>query len=249
MGPEGIKSHGILDNADVPPCLSVVIPVFNEQATIREIARTVCAQRPVQEVIIVDDCSTDGTGKLADDIATGNPGVRVVHHSVNCGKGAAVRTGFALAQARYVLVQDADLEYNPEEYHKLLAPLLADKADVVFGSRFLGGGATRVLYFWHSVGNRVLTLLSNMFTNLNMTDMESCYKVFRREIIQGVTIQENRFGFEPEIVAKIRRVQGVRIYEVPISYYGRTYAEGKKISWWRDGFRALWCIIKYNALS
>jgi len=248
MGHEGIRSPAIFDNADVAPCLSVVIPVFNEQATIREIVRNVCAQRPVQEVIIVDDCSTDGTAKLADDIATENPGVLVVHHPVNCGKGAALRTGFALAKAQYVVVQDADLEYNPEEYHKLLAPLLANKADVVFGSRFLGGGATRVLYFWHSVGNRVLTLLSNMFTNLNMTDMETCYKVFRREIIQGVTIQENRFGFEPEIVAKIRRVHGIRIYEVPISYYGRTYAEGKKISW-RDGIRALWCIIKYNALS
>ena len=157
-----------------------------------------------------------------------------------------MRTGFALARAPYVIVQDADLEYDPQEFHKLLAPLVTDKADVVFGSRFAGGGPTRVLYFWHSVGNKGLTLLSNMFTNLNMTDMETCYKAFRREIIQGVKIEENRFGFEPEIVAKVRRLKGIRIFEVPISYYGRTYAEGKKISW-RDGFRALWCIVKYNA--
>jgi glycosyltransferase involved in cell wall biosynthesis len=248
MTPAGNKTPAILDNADVAPCLSVVIPVFNEQATIREIVQSVCAQRPVVEVIIVNDCSTDGSAKIVDQIATENPAVRVVHHPVNCGKGAALRTGFALAKAPYVIVQDADLEYNPEEYYKLLAPLLANKADVVFGSRFAGGGPMRVLYFWHSLGNRVLTTLSNMFTNLNMTDMETCYKVFRREIIQGVKIQENRFGFEPEIVAKVRRVHGVRIYEVPISYYGRTYADGKKISW-RDGVRALWCIIKYNALS
>jgi glycosyltransferase involved in cell wall biosynthesis len=242
------KPPAILDNADIAPCLSVVIPVFNEQATIRDIVRCVCAQRPVQEVIIVDDCSTDGSAKMADQIATENPGVRVVHHAVNCGKGAALRTGFALAQAPYVIVQDADLEYNPEEYHKLLAPLITNKADVVFGSRFAGGGPMRVLYFWHSVGNRVLTLASNMFTNLSMTDMETCYKVFRREIIQSLKIQENRFGFEPEIVAKVRRVKDIRIYEVPIAYYGRTYAEGKKISW-KDGVRALWCIIKYNVLS
>ena len=248
MTPEGNKTPAILDNADVAPCLSVVIPVFNEQATIREIVRCVCAQRPVEEVIIVDDCSTDGSAKMADQIATENPGVRVVHHPVNCGKGAALRTGFALAKAPYVIVQDADLEYNPEEYHKLLAPLITNKADVVFGTRFAGGGATRVLYFWHSLGNHVLTLLSNMFTNLNMSDMETCYKVFRREIIQGVKIQENRFGFEPEIVAKIRRIHGVRIYEVPISYYGRTYEDGKKISW-RDGVHALWCIVKYNVFS
>jgi glycosyltransferase involved in cell wall biosynthesis len=248
MTPEGNRTPAILDNADVAPCLSVVIPVFNEQATIQEIVRSVCAQRPVEEVIIVDDCSTDGSSSMVDQIAAGNPGIRVMHHPVNCGKGAALRTGFALAKARFVLVQDADLEYNPEEYHKLLAPLLANKADVVFGSRFAGGGPTRVLYYWHSLGNRLLTTLSNMFTNLNMTDMEACYKVFRREIIQSVRIQENRFGFEPEIVAKVRRVHGVRIYEVPISYYGRTYADGKKISW-RDGVRALWCIIKYNAFS
>jgi glycosyltransferase involved in cell wall biosynthesis len=235
MSSEGNRSSAPSDNADVAPCLSVVIPVFNEQGTIRDIVQLVCAQRPVQEVIIVDDCSTDGTAA-------------VMHHPVNCGKGAALRTGFALAKAQFVIVQDADLEYNPEEYYKLLAPLLGNQADVVFGTRFAGGGPTRVLYFWHSLGNHVLTTLSNMFTNLNMTDMETCYKVFRREIIQSVKIEENRFGFEPEIVAKVRRVHGVRIYEVPISYYGRTYADGKKISW-RDGVRALWCIIKYNALS
>jgi glycosyltransferase involved in cell wall biosynthesis len=247
MAPEGKKASAILDNADVAPCLSVVIPVFNEQATIREIVKSVCAQRPVQEIVIVDDCSTDGTAKLVDAIVAENPQVRAVHHPVNCGKGAALRTGFAMATAPYVIVQDADLEYNPEEYYKLLAPLVTNKADVVFGSRFAGGGATRVLYFWHSVGNRGLTLLSNMFTNLNLTDMETCYKAFRREIIQSVKIEENRFGFEPEIVAKVRRIDGIRIFEVPISYYGRTYADGKKISW-RDGVRALWCILKYNLL-
>ncbi|MGP8200404.1 MAG: glycosyltransferase family 2 protein [Limisphaerales bacterium] len=248
MSPAGNKVPVILDNADVAPCLSVVIPMFNEKATITEIVRCVCAQRPVEEVIIVDDCSTDGSGKMADQIAAEYPAVRVVHHPTNCGKGAALRTGFTLAKARFVIVQDADLEYNPEEYYKLLAPLLANKADVVYGTRFAGGGPTRVLYYWHSLGNCVLTTLSNMFTNLNMTDMETCYKVFRREVIQGIKIQENRFGFEPEIVAKVRRVHGIRIYEVPISYYGRTYADGKKISW-RDGVWALWCIFKYNALS
>lgn len=248
MTPEGAKSSAAVDNSDVAPCLSVVIPVYNEQATIKDLVRTVCSQRPVEEVIIVDDCSTDGTAHAVDQIALEKPGIRVVHHKVNSGKGAALRTGFALATSRFVIVQDADLEYNPEEYYKLLAPLLSNKADVVFGSRFAGGGPMRVLYFWHSVGNRGLTLLSNMFTNLNMTDMETCYKVFRREIIQGVKIEENRFGFEPEIVAKVRRVHGIRIYEVPISYYGRTYADGKKISW-KDGFRALWCIVKYNTFS
>jgi len=248
MAADANTSSALQGNADVPPCLAVVIPVYNEKATIRDLVKTVRAQRPVEEVIIVDDCSSDGTSSIVDEIARETPGIRVMHHPVNCGKGAALRTGFALARARFVVVQDADLEYDPEEYYKLLAPLLSNKADVVFGSRFAGGGPMRVLYFWHSVGNRGLTLLSNMFTNLNMTDMETCYKMFRREIIQGIKIEENRFGFEPEIVAKVRRVHGVRIYEVPISYYGRTYADGKKISW-RDGFRALWCIVKYNALS
>jgi glycosyltransferase involved in cell wall biosynthesis len=248
MAPEKSKSAAAQDNSDVIPCLSVVIPVYNEKDTIRDLVNIVRAQRPVEEIIIVNDCSTDGTAAVVDEIGAQISGIRVVHHQVNQGKGAALRTGFALAKARFVIVQDADLEYNPEEYYKLLAPLLSDKADVVFGSRFAGGGPMRVLYFWHSVGNKFLTLLSNMFTNLNMTDMETCYKVFRREIIQGVKIEENRFGFEPEIVAKVRRVPHVRIYEVPISYYGRTYAEGKKISW-KDGFRALWCIVKYNSFS
>lgn len=242
---EGNPSPAIIDNNGVAPCLAVVIPVYNEKATIEDLVKTVRAQRPVQEIIIVDDCSKDGSSEIVDQIAAATPNVRVLHHKVNSGKGAALRSGFGLATAPFVVVQDADLEYDPEEYHKLLVPLLANKADVVFGSRFAGGGPTRVLYFWHSVGNKILTTLSNMFTNLNMTDMETCYKVFRREIIQGVKIQENRFGFEPEIVAKVRRIKGIRIYEVPISYYGRTYAEGKKISW-RDGFRALWCIVRYN---
>jgi glycosyltransferase involved in cell wall biosynthesis len=248
MAVEDTKPPAIVDNSDVAPCLAVVIPVFNEKDTIQDLVRCVRAQRPVREIIIVDDCSTDGSSALVDKIAAETPAVRVLHHQVNSGKGAALRSGFGLATAPYVVVQDADLEYDPEEYHKLLGPLISNKADVVFGSRFAGGGPTRVLYFWHSVGNKVLTMMSNMFTNLNMTDMETCYKVFRREIIQRIKIEENRFGFEPEIVAKVRRIEGIRIYEVPISYYGRTYAEGKKISW-RDGFRALWCIFKYNTFS
>lgn len=242
------KPPAIVDNADIAPCLAVVIPVFNEAATLRDLVEAVRAQRPVQEIIVVDDCSKDGTGEVVDKIAAEIPGVKVLHHETNRGKGAALRSGFSLATAPYVIVQDADLEYDPEEYYKLLAPLVNNKADVVFGSRFAGGGPTRVLYYWHSLGNHVLTTLSNMFTNLNLTDMETCYKVFRREVIQSVKIKENRFGFEPEIVARVCRIKGIRIYEVPISYYGRTYAEGKKISW-RDGVRALWCIVKYNIFA
>jgi glycosyltransferase involved in cell wall biosynthesis len=224
--------------------LSIVIPCYNEAKTIRNIVDRVRAA-PVaeKEIIIVDDCSQDGTRDiLRAEIA---PLVsRILYHDVNQGKGAALRTGFAAATGDLVVVQDADLEYDPNEYPRLLKPILDGKADVVFGSRFAGGDAHRVVYFWHMMGNKFLTLLSNMFTNLNLTDMETCYKVFRREILQQITIEENRFGFEPEITAKISKLECV-IYEVGISYYGRTYKEGKKIGWC-DGFRALYAIVKYN---
>ncbi len=225
--------------------LSVVIPCYNEAKTIRLIVDRVRAA-PVaeKEIIIVDDCSRDGTRDiLRTQIA---PLVdKIVYHEVNQGKGAALRTGFAAATGDIVVVQDADLEYDPNEYPVLMKPILDGKADVVFGSRFQGGQAHRVVYFWHMVGNKFLTLLSNMATNLNLTDMETCYKVMRREVVQRIIIEEDRFGFEPEITAKIARIPGVTIYEVGISYYGRTYQEGKKIGW-RDGVRALYAILKYN---
>jgi len=223
--------------------LSIIIPCFNEVGTIRTIVDRVRGA-PVQnkEIIIVDDCSIDGTRDILREIT---PLVdRVIYHDFNQGKGAALRTGFAAATGEVVIVQDADLEYDPNEYPRLLAPIERGQADVVFGSRFAGGDAHRVVYFWHMAGNKLLTLLSNMFTNLNLTDMETCYKVFKREIIQGIVIEENRFGFEPEITAKVSKLDVV-IYEVGISYYGRTYKEGKKIGW-RDGFRALYSIFKYN---
>ena len=224
--------------------LSVIIPCYNEQSTIRHIIDAVTAS-PVAalEIIIVDDYSTDGTreilrSELADRVNA------VIYHERNCGKGAALRTGIAAATGDYVIIQDADLEYNPQEYPLLLEPLLNGKADVVFGSRFMGGKPHRVLYFWHSLGNRFLTTLSNMFTDLNLTDMDTCYKMFRRDIIQSIPIEEDRFGFEPEITAKIARKR-CKIYEVGISDSGRTYQEGKKIGW-KDGFRAIYCILKYN---
>lgn len=224
--------------------LSVVIPCFNERETIESVVQAV-REGPVQdvEIILVDDGSTDGTRELLRAKPEGWV-EQLVLQDQNRGKGAALRAGFALAHGDLVLVQDADLEYDPREYPVLLAPILEDRADVVLGSRFASGRPHRVVYFWHMVGNRFLTLLSNMFTNLNLSDMETCYKVFRREILQSITLEEDRFGFEPEIIAKIARAD-VRIYEVGISYYGRTYAQGKKIGW-KDGFAAIYAIMKYN---
>lgn len=225
--------------------LSVIIPCYNESATIEDIVAAVHrAPYPDKEIVVVDDCSKDGTGdKLAAMHRDGRID-QVLYHAVNQGKGAALQTGFRAATGEIVIIQDADLEYDPQEYPKLLKPILDGKADVVYGSRFMGDEPHRVLYFWHRVGNGLLTMLSNMFTNLNLTDMETCYKVFRRKIIQAVDIEERRFGFEPEITAKIAKMRCV-IYEVGISYYGRTYEEGKKIGW-KDGLRAIYCIIKYN---
>lgn len=225
--------------------LSVIIPCYNEVNTLDIIIDAVqSAPYPDKEIIVVDDCSTDGTReKLKAMEGTGRL-AQILYHEQNQGKGAALRTGIQAATGDLVIIQDADAEYDPNEYMRLITPILQDKADVVYGSRFAGGDAHRVLYFWHKVGNSFLTLLSNMFTNLDLTDMETCYKLFRREIIQGIPIEENRFGFEPEITAKIAKTN-CRIYEVGISYYGRTYAEGKKIGW-KDGFRAIYCILKYN---
>jgi glycosyltransferase involved in cell wall biosynthesis len=222
--------------------LSVVIPVYNERETLHEIIEAVEATPFRKEIIAIDDCSTDGTKDLL--VSMQHPNLKVFLHGRNQGKGAAIQTGFSHASGDVIIIQDADLEYDPKEYSVLLKPILDGKADVVYGSRFAGHGAHRVLYFWHYVGNRFLTLLSNLFTNLNLTDMETCYKVFTKNALAGVVIKEKRFGFEPEITAKMAKKK-LRIYEVPISYYGRTYEEGKKINW-KDGVRALWCILKYN---
>jgi len=226
------------------PLLSVIIPCYNERDTISRILKRVRAQ-PVDniEVIVVDDCSTDGTRDILPDVCEEHR-ARPIFHDHNQGKGAALRTGFKVARGSIVIVQDADLEYDPREYHEVIGPIVNGEADAVFGSRFMGGRPHRVVYFWHMMGNKLLTLLSNMFTNLNLTDMETCYKAFKLDLIKGIIIEENRFGVEPEITAKIAH-SGARIYEVGISYYGRTYKEGKKIGW-RDGFRALFAIVKYN---
>lgn len=225
-------------------CLAVVIPAYNEEKTIREIVEQVLARDEVSELVIVDDFSTDNTLQVLHDLASADTRIKLCFHDKNQGKGAAIRTGFQHISSDIVLIQDADLEYDPSEYPKLLKPILSGRADVVYGSRFMGSGEHRVLYFWHCLGNSFLTFLSNMFTNLNLTDMETCYKVFRREILSEFIIEENRFGFEPEITAKVAKLK-VPIYEVSISYYGRTYEEGKKIGW-QDGVRAIYGILKYN---
>ena len=229
--------------------VSIVIPVFNEMRTLEQVIKRVQTVSVEKEIILVDDYSNDGSRELVQSLGE-QPNVRAVLHDYNQGKGAALRSGFAAATGDVVRIQDADLEYDPKDYPKLLGPIVANDADVVYGSRFAGGETHRVLYFWHSMGNRFLTLLSNMMTNLNLTDMEVCYKVFRREIIQSIDLKENRFGFEPEVTARLARFRKpdgsrLKIFEVGISYAGRTYEEGKKIGW-RDGVRAIWCIIRYN---
>src|SRR5215475_7329580 len=230
-------------NDEIAPCLSVIMPVYNEEATVSAIVESVLQQRPVKELIVVDDCSRDKTWERLQKSAS-DPRLKLLRQTVNQGKGAALRTGFKSATGPILIVQDADTEYDPREYYVVLNPILSGKADVVFGSRFLGASGHRVLYFWHAVGNKFLTTLSNMATNLNLTDMETCYKAFKREVLEGIKLEEDRFGFEPEIVAKLSKLK-VRMYEVAISYYGRTYAEGKKVNW-KDGFSALRCVFKYN---
>ena len=231
--------------------LSIVIPAYNEARTIHQIldkVRTVALPEELaREVVVVNDCSTDGTREALEQYQQQYPDFPMLYleHEKNQGKGAALHTGIREAGGEFIIIQDADLEYDPREYHLLLQPILEGQADVVFGSRFMGGNPHRILFFWHSIGNKFLTMLSNAFTNLNLTDMETCYKLFRSEVIQGLRLQEKRFGFEPEVTAKVSRIPGIRIYEVGISYYGRTYQEGKKINW-RDGFRAIYCILKYN---
>ncbi len=226
--------------------LSVIVPVFNEELTIKRIIDSIQSS-PVdlKEIIIVDDCSTDSTRDILNNIE--DPKIKILFNKKNMGKGFALKRGFAEAKGDICIVQDADLEYDPQEYPKLIKPIIDGKADVVYGSRFQGGGPHRVVYFWHRVGNGVLTLLSNFFTDLDLSDMETCYKAFKRNIIQSIKIEEKRFGFEPEITAKISKMN-LRIYEVGIAYYGRTYAEGKKINW-KDGFRAIYCILKYNIFN
>jgi glycosyltransferase involved in cell wall biosynthesis len=231
--------------------LSIVIPAYNEGPTIHKILDKVKAVELIgdleKELIIVNDCSKDNTEEAIHKYMSQNPGLNIQYykHEVNKGKGAALHTGIKKATGDYLIIQDADLEYDPEEYNILLRPMLDDVADVVYGSRFMGGHPHRILFFWHSIGNKFLTFLSNALTNLNLTDMETCYKLFRTPIVQSLELQENRFGFEPEVTAKVSRIPKIRIYEVGISYYGRTYEEGKKINW-KDGFRAIYCIMKYN---
>ncbi len=231
--------------------LSIIIPAFNEEKTIHLILNKIKNTQLIsgfqKEIIVVNDCSKDNTAKVLEDYITANPDLkmRLIQHEINKGKGAAIHTGIKEAGGDYIVIQDADLEYDPEEFNLLLKPVLVDNADVVYGSRFMGSQPHRILFFWHSIGNKVLTFLSNMFTNLNLTDMETCYKLFRSGVIKNIQLQETRFGFEPEVTAKIARIPNIKIYEVGISYYGRTYEEGKKIGW-RDGFRAIYCILKYG---
>lgn len=231
--------------------LSIIIPVYNEEKTITQLLNAVI-DAPIpdtlsKEFVLVNDCSSDNSVEVINEFMREHSELNIsfYSHEVNKGKGAALHTGIAQAKGDLIIIQDADLEYDPNEYVKLLTPILAGKADVVYGSRFMGGEPHRVLYFWHSVGNKFLTLLSNMFSNINLTDMETCYKLFKADIIKSLTLKEKRFGFEPEVTAKIAKIPGIKIYEVGISYSGRTYAEGKKINW-KDGFRALYCIIRYN---
>lgn len=231
--------------------LSIVIPAYNEGATIHRILDKIKQVQLIdgikKEIIIVNDASSDNTEDVVRRYALDNPDLTIQYclHAVNKGKGAALHTGIKLAKGELTVIQDADLEYDPEEYNILLKPILSGHADVVYGSRFIGGNPHRILFFWHTIGNKFLTFISNMFTNLNLTDMETCYKMFSTSMLQSIELRENRFGFEPEVTAKISRIPGVRIYEVGISYYGRTYEEGKKIGW-KDGFRAIYCILKYN---
>ena len=241
-------------DTEIIQSISIIIPVYNEEKTILQLLEKITSVDFLNsfrvELIIIDDCSTDKTQTILESLEAAYQSfiIRTFRHEKNSGKGAAIQTGIAHANHQVVIIQDADLEYDPKEYESLLKPILENNADVVYGSRFMGGSAHRVLFFWHMVGNKMLTLLSNVLTDLNLSDMETCYKVFRSDILKSISLKEKRFGFEPEVTAKISRIKNIRIYEVGISYYGRSYEEGKKIGW-KDGFRALYCILKYNIWS